>query len=140
VFAHVHWICMLSALYTANHIHMLSIMCTGPCIPDSSYPCYHQELLWCSLIVILFYFISQWSLTFCMFKFFLKLCHFVKLCSHVGILFYFYKNNHLPIQGHGHWVNSLALSTEYVLRTGPYDHTGKTYSTAEEMKEVLDCC
>jgi ribosome assembly protein 4 len=33
-------------------------------------------------------------------------------------------------------VNSLALSTEYVLRTGAYDHTGKTFSTAEEMKEV----
>uniref|UniRef100_A0A0E0M4Y2 Uncharacterized protein n=1 Tax=Oryza punctata TaxID=4537 RepID=A0A0E0M4Y2_ORYPU len=40
------------------------------------------------------------------------------------------------LQGHGHWVNSLALSTEYVLRTGAYDHTGKTYSTAEEMKEA----
>uniref|UniRef100_A0A0E0QVJ1 NLE domain-containing protein n=2 Tax=Oryza TaxID=4527 RepID=A0A0E0QVJ1_ORYRU len=41
-----------------------------------------------------------------------------------------------PLTGHGHWVNSLALSTEYVLRTGAYDHTGKTYSTAEEMKEA----
>uniref|UniRef100_A0A6V7QYA6 Uncharacterized protein n=1 Tax=Ananas comosus var. bracteatus TaxID=296719 RepID=A0A6V7QYA6_ANACO len=40
------------------------------------------------------------------------------------------------LKGHGHWVNSLALSTEYVLRTGPYDHTGKTYSTPEEMKEA----
>ena len=29
------------------------------------------------------------------------------------------------LKGHGHWVNSLALSTEYALRTGPYDHTGK---------------
>eukprot|EP00850_Spirogloea_muscicola_P010001 SM000057S18431 [mRNA] locus=s57:512365:514563:- [translate_table: standard] len=28
-------------------------------------------------------------------------------------------------QGHGHWVNTLALSTEYVLRTGPFDHTGR---------------
>lgn len=40
-------------------------------------------------------------------------------------------------QGHGHWVNSLALSTEYILRTGAFDHTGKTYSSPEEMKEVL---
>ncbi|KAL3732746.1 hypothetical protein ACJRO7_029400 [Eucalyptus globulus] len=38
--------------------------------------------------------------------------------------------------GHGHWVNSLALSTEYVLRTGAFDHTGKQYSSAEEMKQV----
>ncbi|KAL6505200.1 hypothetical protein OROGR_025017 [Orobanche gracilis] len=39
-------------------------------------------------------------------------------------------------KGHGHWVNSLALSTEYVLRTGAYDHTGKHYSSPEEMKQV----
>lgn len=24
------------------------------------------------------------------------------------------------LEGHGHWVNSLALSTDYVLRTGPF--------------------
>ncbi|GMN32181.1 hypothetical protein TIFTF001_003556 [Ficus carica] len=41
-----------------------------------------------------------------------------------------------PFTGHGHWVNSLALSTEYVLRTGAYDHTGKKYSSSEEMKKV----
>ncbi|MCL7048117.1 hypothetical protein MKW94_001194, partial [Papaver nudicaule] len=40
------------------------------------------------------------------------------------------------LKGHGHWVNSLALSTEYVLRTGAFDHTGKQYSSPEEMKEV----
>ncbi|GFZ21679.1 WD-40 repeat family protein [Actinidia rufa] len=39
-------------------------------------------------------------------------------------------------EGHGHWVNSLALSTEYVLRTGAFDHTGKQYSSPEEMKKV----
>ncbi|KAJ0430513.1 putative transcription factor WD40-like family [Helianthus annuus] len=38
--------------------------------------------------------------------------------------------------GHGHWVNSLALSTEYVLRTGAFDHTRKQYSSPEEMKKV----
>lgn len=27
--------------------------------------------------------------------------------------------------GHGHRVNTLALSTDYVMRTGPFDHTGK---------------
>ena len=25
------------------------------------------------------------------------------------------------LQGHGHWVNILALSTDYVMRTGAYD-------------------
>ncbi|KAM7262586.1 hypothetical protein ACFE04_000269 [Oxalis oulophora] len=40
------------------------------------------------------------------------------------------------LKGHGHWVNTLALSTEYVLRTGAFDHTGKQYSSPEEMKKV----
>lgn len=40
------------------------------------------------------------------------------------------------LKGHGHWVNSLALSTEYVLRTGAFDHTGKQYSSPDEMKKV----
>lgn len=26
--------------------------------------------------------------------------------------------------GHGHRVNTLALNTDYVMRTGPFDHTG----------------
>ncbi|RVX00389.1 Notchless protein-like [Vitis vinifera] len=43
------------------------------------------------------------------------------------------------LKGHGHWVNSLALSTEYVLRTGAFDHTGKQYTSPEEMKEVIFC-
>jgi len=29
------------------------------------------------------------------------------------------------LQGHGHRVNTLALSTEYLLRCGPFDHCGK---------------
>ncbi|PWA50794.1 G-protein beta WD-40 repeat-containing protein [Artemisia annua] len=40
------------------------------------------------------------------------------------------------LKGHGHWVNSLALSTEYVLRTGAFDHMRKHYSSPEEMKEA----
>ncbi|CAK8571251.1 unnamed protein product [Lathyrus sativus] len=40
------------------------------------------------------------------------------------------------LKGHGHWVNSLALSTEYVLRTGAFDHTAKHLSSPEEMKKV----
>lgn len=40
------------------------------------------------------------------------------------------------LKGHGHWVNSLALSTEYVLRTGAFDHNTKNFSSPEEMKKV----
>lgn len=29
------------------------------------------------------------------------------------------------LKGHGHWVNTLGVSTEHALRTGPFDHTGK---------------
>lgn len=43
------------------------------------------------------------------------------------------------MQGHGHWVNSLALSTEYVLRTGAFDHNCKQFSSPEEMKKVIAC-
>ncbi|KAF2307440.1 hypothetical protein GH714_028626 [Hevea brasiliensis] len=38
--------------------------------------------------------------------------------------------------GHGNRVNSMTLSTDYVLRTGAFDHTGKIYSSPEEMKKV----
>ncbi|CAO3635096.1 unnamed protein product [Cunninghamella echinulata] len=38
------------------------------------------------------------------------------------------------LQGHGHWVNTLALSTDFVLRTGPFDHTGRRHATEEEAK------
>ncbi|KAL6771834.1 hypothetical protein ACKKBG_A27985 [Auxenochlorella protothecoides x Auxenochlorella symbiontica] len=36
------------------------------------------------------------------------------------------KDGHLihSLKGHGHWVNTMALSTDYALRTGAYDHTG----------------
>lgn len=29
------------------------------------------------------------------------------------------------LKGHGHWVNTLALSSEHALRTGPFDHHGQ---------------
>lgn len=38
------------------------------------------------------------------------------------------------LKGHAHWVNSLALNTDYVLRTGCYDHTRPSFKTAEERK------
>ena len=31
------------------------------------------------------------------------------------------------LKGHAHWVNTLALSSEYVLRTGCYDHTKREF-------------
>ncbi|GBG84316.1 hypothetical protein CBR_g38286 [Chara braunii] len=40
------------------------------------------------------------------------------------------------LKGHGHWVNTLAISSEFVLRTGPFDHTKKKYKSADEMKEA----
>ena len=40
------------------------------------------------------------------------------------------------LQGHGHWVNTLALSAEYALRTGPFDHTGAAPSDPAEAKQV----
>ena len=40
------------------------------------------------------------------------------------------------LQGHGHWVNTLALSAEYALRTGPFDHTGSAPSDPAEAKQV----
>lgn len=38
------------------------------------------------------------------------------------------------LQAHAHWVNHMALSTDFALRTGPYDHKGKYEATAEEYK------
>ncbi|XP_010493116.1 PREDICTED: notchless protein homolog [Camelina sativa] len=40
------------------------------------------------------------------------------------------------LEGHGHWVNSLALSTDYVLRTGAFDHTGQQYYSPEEVRKA----
>ncbi|KAJ3044203.1 Notchless protein 1 [Rhizophlyctis rosea] len=36
------------------------------------------------------------------------------------------------LEGHAHWVNHLALSTDFILRTGPYDHTGRRFKSKEE--------
>ncbi len=45
--------------------------------------------------------------------------------------------------GHGHWINSLSLNTDFVLRTGAYDHTGKVYDSKEEgtrMHQWINPC
>jgi len=39
-------------------------------------------------------------------------------------------------KGHGHWVNTLALSSEAVLRTGAFDHRGHAPKDVAEAKEV----
>lgn len=41
-------------------------------------------------------------------------------------------------QGHAHWVNTLALSSEYALRTGPYDHTGKLKFASEDTGKAKE--
>merc|ERR1719321_666940 len=38
------------------------------------------------------------------------------------------------LKGHAHWVNTLALNTDYVLRTGPFDHTKKKFANLAEKK------
>jgi ribosome assembly protein 4 len=47
------------------------------------------------------------------------------------------------LQGHAHWVNTLALSTDYVLRTGAFEpaefgRTQKTLTPEEAQKKALD--
>ena len=42
----------------------------------------------------------------------------------------------LTLAGHGHWVNTLALSAEYALRTGAYDHTAKAPASDAEGQQV----
>jgi ribosome assembly protein 4 len=40
------------------------------------------------------------------------------------------------LMGHAHWVNTLSLNSDYVLRTGAYDHTGKEPSSKDEAKRI----
>lgn len=43
------------------------------------------------------------------------------------------------LKGHGHWVNTLALSSEYALRTGAFDHNGVGPSDPVEAQQVRSC-
>lgn len=38
------------------------------------------------------------------------------------------------LEGHGHWVNTLALNTDHVLRTGAFDYTGAIPASPEEAQ------
>ena len=40
------------------------------------------------------------------------------------------------LKGHGHWVNTLAVSTDYVLRTGCFDEKDVKFESDEKMKET----
>ncbi|ESK90823.1 putative wd-repeat protein [Moniliophthora roreri MCA 2997] len=40
------------------------------------------------------------------------------------------------LKDHAHWVTTLALNTDFVLRTGPFDHTGKRPKSDEEAKQL----
>ena len=40
------------------------------------------------------------------------------------------------LKGHGHWVNTLALSSEYALRTGPHDHHGRAPADPAAAKQA----
>jgi ribosome assembly protein 4 len=36
------------------------------------------------------------------------------------------------LKDHAHWVTTLALNTDFVLRTGPFDHIGKKSASDQE--------
>ena len=40
------------------------------------------------------------------------------------------------LKGHSHRVNTLALSSDYVCRTGPYDHRGTQFASKEEAYQA----
>ncbi|KZS94524.1 WD40 repeat-like protein [Sistotremastrum niveocremeum HHB9708] len=40
------------------------------------------------------------------------------------------------LKEHGHWVTTLTLNTDFVLRTGPFDHTAKKPSSDEEAQKM----
>ncbi|KAJ1675271.1 hypothetical protein EV182_001590 [Spiromyces aspiralis] len=40
------------------------------------------------------------------------------------------------LTGHAHWVNSLTLSSDFVLRTGANDHKGTVYASKEEAQKA----
>ena len=62
-------------------------------------------------------------------------------CSEDKLVKIFDENlNHLQtLQGHGHWINTMALNTEYILRTGCFDYENikgnDFYNFSENMKK-----
>ena len=39
------------------------------------------------------------------------------------------------LEGHGHWVNTLALNSDYIIRTGAYDPKDATIIKCEKIIE-----
>jgi ribosome assembly protein 4 len=42
----------------------------------------------------------------------------------------------MTLKDHAHWVTTLTLNTDFVLRTGPFDHKGKKPSSDEEAQAL----
>jgi ribosome assembly protein 4 len=40
------------------------------------------------------------------------------------------------LKGHAHWINTLALNTDYVLRSGPYTHEERKFNDLEEKRHA----
>lgn len=38
------------------------------------------------------------------------------------------------LKGHGHWINTLALNTDYAIRSGPYSHEEQKFKDLEEKR------
>jgi len=38
------------------------------------------------------------------------------------------------LKGHGHWINTLALNTDYVLKSGPYSHMEERFENLEQQR------
>jgi len=36
------------------------------------------------------------------------------------------------LKDHAHWVTTLSLNTDFILRTGPFDHTGQRPTSDED--------
>jgi ribosome assembly protein 4 len=40
------------------------------------------------------------------------------------------------LKGHAHWVNTIALSTDYIIRTGPFNERGEIASGEADLRDV----
>jgi ribosome assembly protein 4 len=40
------------------------------------------------------------------------------------------------LEGHGHWVNTMALNTDFVLRTGANDDAHRSDDTSKSKEEI----
>ena len=45
-----------------------------------------------------------------------------------------YEHARNELKGHGHWVNTLALNTDHVLRSGPYSQEAEKFKDLAEKK------